>query len=1766
MSTFLTNESSAALQPKFSTLSPLNLLPDGNAFEPHKFADQWLLELQLLGDAQVRVSYQEITAADRAVEEKTALVPLRAAVTRNFLYAYQSKVVPTLASSARCESWIDFPYRNRMRLDFSLLRVNDLALSNSVLTKLQMGIPPDYRGEHLAVTAEKGNGKGPPNSNEDIRSRAFRLLDAHQADLALLFAGLPTFDTVLNRLLVELIMENVDPRKFHEPVLQNIDNDIGNWYVNSFTTDARGRRTLVSSKTFSETLRACLLNNEPPGFSVGGVGFFTRPDTVQEVDSLFVAPIDESTMQAMDSAFNISNPTTNYQVRRQFLDDLAAFRYKKNIRKTLEPSAGSTAEEALALRLSQRFSYLFDLYVADREPSSRLSLTGRNLQRGEDRLLGIIMTHPSKASRERLMNREGIPHVYEVMLEMEGGVPQKWPAAMVIKQIDQQTLFLYSLEGGLQRFDDFSELMESVNPSHEGRERRIKHIDIELIEPVFEAAAKDLLRLQHSALEAVLKAPEKARYDVDTFAEATEAALKLPMLALDGPLIARVDTLFKNSRPIAYKTASVSQKKIYRLLEVEAVGADESAALKRVQTLLEFAREKINAYLRAHWHVDIDPDPDKSLITLFQGGVCRLAQSRMTSLTQLMLDNLRPRQYPNAMRELLPVQLVDEKGRPIVHPVTGCLIVLNGPELAEMAKSLDIGGSYQIYLTGKLGAPDYKQAWWNAYKGNMSFKCQEAMLRSDEASNVTAIDRDVKPAKNEKLVTLWWKAVLSSASEDDRAQVGGRKVYVYGLLLGGTVAAGNHHGTMGSSTSVDGVLIFSDQKGPDIEGTVGVYFPDSPDSNDYHEFPNLGGGIAQLLQLEIWRDYFSSRIATNDPEELNRVLGQRGGAPLVRGSLITGNLADALYAAHIKFLSAYANHRSASNRQILHQTIAIFAMTAYEALTSVASSFAFLRNFFGLFLLVSKTGRIPLHLSIVKYLTAFGIARRPVGGIVGLPRSRSLLTGMTARLRRLEVQNGQPLEQAVYSRYAVVDRSVIHGSTPDAGGFYRPTVEDVTTGTITARPVYLRQPDGTVFRVHDNTRLNATEATLVDPNTGLSIHSSGVMRSTVARMSDGEWRAVGFGFGGGGRKRSRSPSPQPGPSRPAGSTPARSSEPVLPRSIEDMADLVERSGEWDYSVMDMVPEFIPNLPSWPRGRGLVIIDERRGREASTMRFVPQTAPTYRFDNALNFNTDVVLRRRGGNHYELLQANNAEPIQVPRDGDCFFRAVALGLNALEGRADFSVRGLRVASARYIRLNSHLFDFIETRQPLIKIESTLDNLLGRESLELLSVTFSRESKPNELFLPLRLYLGSPAVPVAVQQDILREIAGLVSDRPRFGSVPVHTPYTSGQLKLIRSFLGRVLAGEADEGMLSSMLADPFFELNRDLMHILLEYGLPAGDLLGFYPRNPMGYVLYEQKLHGELGSIQRLQRIGGKELVYPSELKAIADRLRHRTGEEVKEASRLMGIYRYEKRVWRMTHLLLASLRGRPAILARAELLLASQVISANLGGQLPVAVFARWVGDTAISSSKLTVIAKYSSSRLQELLATGNIDIQWTHLFSHNVVRKIVIRMEELVSFFKFLKPSSADVDMPALINFFSAPGERPVGRRVDMLLSDPTLLNDLRSNFTPEQAERVWGELISLNYSNSNILHTLRQQNSLASEADFTAALIVSLADDARSADQIVASILADQTIAADVRDSLYQFVLSNNRAEHNWLSFVTHVMRYKRLPDWVYQYKKPDS
>jgi len=1748
------------------SLKPITLLPNAIRFKPHTFAEQWLGQWGLSGDAQVQVSYQEVETIDSAAQRKTAWVPLRDAVTQGFLIAHQSRASSSALSPR--EGWI-YPHISQMSVDFASLRANGKALAQDVQQQLQAGIAPGYQGAGQPVLTEVDAQGNLLTAQGKAQRRQLDLLDINQQRLARLFAGLPTFDTVLKRLLVSRIEAKIPVNKLRQS--QGLDPD--HCYVNHFTVDPSGARSCTSSQSFIEVMLSCLATDTPPLYPVGGVGFFIRSDSVEEADSLFASPLDSKMAAIMESVFYVAQPTTHDDLKRQFQEALIAFYNSKNAADLLDTAADLTTREVLARLLARRYLHLLDLSKVDRDPAP--DPDARLLRNEEDRLLDLLTTHPSMADRDRLL-RAPIPHVYAVMLDMGSATPKKWPAAMVIKRIDQPWLFLYSMEGGIQRFSSFQDLVNKVNPMYQEQKRAIRDISSELSGPVFEVAADDLLQVQCSALETCLNAPQNETIALTAFALAAEDALDLPVLSLAGPLVVRQEKLLENSRGDFYRTATGTEKSTYRRLETQVLEAAYQLGSSDIQTLLQFTRRKVKQYLQKTVHPGIDPDPDQTLVTLYYGNRANPRQSRSTSLTQLLLDNLRPAQYPNAMREVLNAYLVDPDGQRIRHPGNGYFITLTGRELARMVTSIDAGGSYQAMLKEAMNKPGYKKAWQSAYLANLKFKGYEASLKGDEVFKTVLIDKAFNPPKPTRKLALWLDAVLRSPSAGRRAPVMGRSVHVYGLILGGSMAAGGQNARLGNGTSIDGALIFSDQEGPDIKGTVGVYFPDAPEGEDFHEFTDLSDGVAQLLPREDWQAYFRARISTSNPAEIKRTLGQQGGRPLIRGSLISGDLFEVLHQAHVHFHSAHADHRSNSNRDVRHQTYGRLGQVLIEVVLELAGMFLapgiqMLKSAIKTGLLIFRTGAIPLNLKTLAFVHAVANhgGWRLSAGVGASTRSHSLFRAVTARQSPDEALTGMPLDPAVYGPYAVADPSVIQGLTADAQGFYRATVSDVATGSVTARPVYVRQPDGTVFRVHDQTKLNATEAVLVDPLTGLNIRSSGVMRSTVARMSDGEWRAVGFGRGGG--KRPADSSLQPGPSMPK----------IPAMALSTVAASIRTPGTWNTQVMDLVPSIMTRLASWPQNRSLLIIDELAPERAWSVRYSPgQHETIFPMDSHPDrTETDVVLRRTAQDHYSVVLGE--EVVAIPADGDCFFNAMMRGLNEGQAQETFSMQGLRNEVADYIDRHPQLGHYLppqatRTQEALFENAPSLVNLIGQAAvLDLTRIVYGAPN-PYRLFQPVLRYLdlhANSSVRTAITAhpgarlppEILEQVGRILSDRPPARLVSsINAPFTGQERQSMEQLFQDILVGPVEPELIQELLDDQFLLITPDVAHILLEYGVTARQLVNHHPNNSSAYILYDEALHGHLDEDQLEALLDGAYLVNSDDLDDAKSLLVADGGKYVSDTSELFDHFIYTDSADRTVNLFKTALGRFPVLLRRANFLFRSPIIAHNLGGLLRVGEVARWLRNPALSDRRFQILAEYASTRYSELQRTESIDVDWMQLFDDRNLQSIVTHQEQLADFLVFLggaRGNIMDNDIPGVAKLFSFPGQLPSNSRVSLLFDVPNLWGSL-CKLRQDYASQIWADLIGPHFSDATIRLALARPGALNSEMHLALALRSSLAPEEFRANQIMQRLLSIGQRRA--QQYLYNFDFPTHRLGHSQLDFAVYVESHLSIPDWAWQYARP--
>ncbi|WP_413793324.1 MULTISPECIES: dermonecrotic toxin domain-containing protein [unclassified Pseudomonas] len=1615
---------------------------------------------------------------------------------------------------------------------------------------------------------------GPQSDVTDAQAkdqlRQLDLLDTHQVQLARLFAAVPTFDKVIGNLLVSLLKARIAPQKFRASLLADLEPD--HCHVNRFTTRPTGGRTLTSTESFSQVLRSSLLSDTAPIFPNGSVGFFTRPDSLEDADSVFAGSLDGATLRVLEAVFHVPHPPTNEQVKRQFRDELARFRQRKNWEAPLGVAASSTTQAALAQLLSRRFLHLFDLYKADRDPVAQSSQGTRTQQSDEDRLLDLIITHPSQADRSRLL-RAPVPHVYAVMLDSGAAQSQKWPAAMVIKFTDRPSLFLYSLERGLQRFEAFQDLASRVRPFLDGRECVIRDISTELSGHVFEVAAEDLLQMQGAALEKVLDAPANATVTVGDFARHTEDALGLPLLSMAGPLAARQEALVEKRRPAFYKTATQAEQAHYRRLETQvfdavyALGSD-------VPTLVQFTRQKIKQYLQQTLHPRIDVDPDQTLVRLFYGDKANPRQSRTSSLTQLMLDNLRAQQYPNAMREVLAVYLIDRHGQRIRHPDSGFSITVTGSELARMATSIDAGGNYERLLRERMNEPRYKAAWQAAYRANLAFKGYEAALQGDAVFKARVIDPVAKPAHPRKLLARWLEAILQSPTVAARPWVGGRRVHVYGLLLGGSV---DGQGNMPrNALSIDGALIFSDQAGPDIKGTVGVYFPDSPQGNDLHEFADLSDGITGLLQQEEWRTYLRSRISALDQEEIKRALGQHRGRPLIRGVLIRDDWLESFHRAHVNFHSAYADHRSNSNRDIGLQTTARLVMMAVEIVMDLAGlllipGFQMLTRAVRTGLLVLKTGAVPTNTAALAFVHTVANTRKTVGlgGVTFNVRGGSSFLAVTARQNQVGAPFGLPLEAALYRRYAVADTTVLRGLPADARGFYRPTLTDSATGRA-ARRVYVRQPDGTVFRVHDHTPFNAIEATIVDPVSGLNIRSSGVMRSTVARAPNGEWHAVGFGLGGG--KRPPGGTPQPGPSGPKQPSTA----------LRAVADLIRTPNEWDVEIMDLVPSLITRLPSWPQNRSLLIVDQRRGHVDWSIRFTPgQVESGYPTGtHPLRSDTDVVLIRTGENHYTLRLAGDTDVTFDP-DGNCFFNAVARGLNEGQSPQTFSMQGLRNETAAYIERHPEMGQYLVApptglQQALADNARSLEHLMGKAAVFDLSQIVYGTHNPHNLFQPLVNFLNLYADDVArrtlnnawnavLPPEVLRHIGSYLSPRAPGRPILSSVPYYTQTDRSLRTFFEDTLLPPIERSEIAELLNNEYLMFSQDVVHIMLEYGIKARELTDHHPRNSLAYVRYDEALHGHLDETQLEEVLNGAYLVDRDDLKKAKRRYEQETGNVMDDDAELLEQHIYYDRADDLVDLLTVALERFPVLQARATILLKSPVIASNLGGLFPVNLLSQWIRTPSISNTRLQLIGDYVSGRYDELTRYGGIDINWMRPFDDWNLHSLFAHRQALLDFFGFLQEVRyiKDSDLSAVARLFSVPGQPLSNSRVAILFNRPNLWVSIRSmrGISHESARTIWHDLIGPQFSDDNIRFALGRPGSLDSESALTGALIDSLVNDEARAHRLILGAYAMSDRQAQY--FLYNFDFSASAAGHSRLNFASYVSAHGSIPQWAWSYAR---
>ncbi|WLG97181.1 hypothetical protein [Pseudomonas sp. FP198] len=204
-----------------------------------------------------------------------------------------------------------------------------------------------------------------------------------------------------------------------------------------------------------------------------------------------------------------------------------------------------------------------------------------------------------------------------------------------------------------------------------------------------------------------------------------------------------------------------------------------------------------------------------------------------------------------------------------------------------------------------------------------------------------------------------------------------------------------------------------------------------------------------------------------EPDEIKRILGRRGGRPFVGVSFIDGDFLEVLYRAHVSFRRAHAAERSTSNWEVTVTFSDILPQIIGGVLDVLSlllfPGFELIKRAMTVGWAMFRTGLIPVNVRgvLLLYLLESTKGRELARRVAVLSRGQTSFLAVTAGHSQREARLGLPLEEAVYSRYAVTDTSVIQGLEPDALGFYRVIVKDPGTGRVTARPIYIQQHDGT---------------------------------------------------------------------------------------------------------------------------------------------------------------------------------------------------------------------------------------------------------------------------------------------------------------------------------------------------------------------------------------------------------------------------------------------------------------------------------------------------------------------------------------------------------------------------------------------------------------------------------------------------------------------------------------------------------------------------------
>ncbi|MBC3373056.1 hypothetical protein HU762_03795 [Pseudomonas sp. SWRI92] len=566
-------------------------------------------------------------------------------------------------------------------------------------------------------------------------------------------------------------------------------------------------------------------------------------------------------------------------------------------------------------------------------------------------------------------------------------------------------------------------------------------------------------------------------------------------------------------------------------------------------------------------------------------------------------------------------------------------------------------------------------------------------------------------------------------------------------------------------------------------------------------------------------------------------------------------------------------------------------------------------------------------------------------------------------------------------------------------------------------------------------------------------------------------------------------------------------------------------------------------------------------------------------------TDIVLRRVARNHYSLILPDRVETLDP--DGDCFFNAIARGLNEGQSQETFSTQGLRDAAADYIDQHPELSPYLPvpqatTQQVLLNRAPPLKSLLGRDAFGFLTRIVHGGPNPHGLFRPtlnyLRLYgdrVNRSVLAQAQDTDLppqrLEAMGHSLSPRAPGPLDRGYGPlFSSDEKRFFRRFLQDVLLEPVQGRHIDELLDDSQFVLSHHQLHIKLEYGVTSWELAWNHPVSREGYVMYDEAVHGHLDEDELEEVLEGATLVTRNDLEDLSANIKRITGRDVDNDKALLGLLVEYNSADATRDLYRSALRRFPDLQRRAGILLESRIIAFTLADKLSVALFASWLRNPAITEARLRMIAEYANTRYDELLSNNHLDIDWMRPFSDRNLQNLFTHQQALTGLLRFLggaRSDAGDIGMPAVAGLFRSPDQAVSNTRVAMLFNTPGLWDSLQL-LPQDMARQIWNELIGPYFSDANIQRTLRHPGALGSGLNFAVALRDSLEPDEARVNLIVQGLLSIGQGRA--QQYLYNFDFPTNRLGHSRLDFALYLENYLTVPEWAWQYARegvtPDS